>query len=42
MKAQVKRKCRIYDCLREAAPGSEFCQVKHGWWEPREPKAVKK
>lgn len=27
-------KCRVYVCSREAAPGSEFCRVKHGWWEP--------
>lgn len=27
------RKCRIYTCYREAAEGSEFCRVKHGWQE---------
>lgn len=29
----MKRWCRVYSCWREAAEGSEFCQVKHGWQE---------
>jgi len=32
----VKRWCRVYACLREAAEGSEFCRVKHGWQEIQE------
>lgn len=29
----MKRWCRVYSCWREAADGSEFCRVKHGWQE---------
>jgi len=29
----VKSWCSVYACCLEAAPGSEFCRVKHGWWE---------
>lgn len=29
----MKRWCRVYACSREAAEGSEFCRVKHGWQE---------
>jgi hypothetical protein len=37
----VKRWCRVYGCGREAAEGSEFCQVKHGWYEKTKPEPKK-
>lgn len=41
----MKRYCRVYSCWREAAEGSDYCRVKHGWQEPErkpEPKESSK